>query len=130
MQSENVLDSDLAGVEGPSSKNNSSKNNLVIGVHAVTFLAGFSLLVYLIYLYWDQVKVSVTNVGYGFLLIVVLNLARHFLRAASMYRAIHPEQRNFSYLSAVAARFGGEAVTFFTFTGPFLGDATKAVLLK
>ena len=26
--------------------------------------------------------------------------------------------------------FGGEAVTFFTFTGPFLGDATKAVLLK
>jgi hypothetical protein len=128
MQSENLLDPELAGVKGPPSK--SFKNNLVIAVHAVTFVAGFSLLVYLIYWYWDQVKVSVANVGYGFLFIVVLNIARHFLRAASMYRAIHPEQRNFKYRSAVAARFGGEAVTFFTFTGPFLGDATKAVLLK
>jgi uncharacterized protein (TIRG00374 family) len=130
MQSENLLDPELAGVKDPPSKPNSLKKNLVIGVHAITFLSGFSLLVYLIYWYWDQVKVSVTNVGYGFILIVILNLSRHFLRAASMYRAIHPEQRNFKYLSAVAARFGGEAVTFFTFTGPFLGDATKAVLLK
>ena len=125
-----MLDHDLAPVKDQPAKTRSFKNNLVIGVHAVTFLAGFSLLLYLIYSYWDAVKQSVTNVGYGFLLIVLLNLTRHFLRAASMYRAIHPEQRNFKYRSAVAARFGGEAVTFFTFTGPFLGDATKAVLLK
>lgn len=130
MQSENTLDSDLASVKNRSSKPRSMKANLMIGLHAVTFLLGFSLLVYLIYFYWDQVKVSVTNVGYGFVFIVMLNLTRHFLRAASMYLAIHPEQRNFKYRSAVAARLGGEAVTFFTFTGPFLGDATKAVLLK
>lgn len=130
MQSENTLDSDLTAVNDNPPKPRSMKANIMIGLHAITFLLGFSLLVYLIYWYWDQVKVSVVNVGYGFFFIVVLNLARHFLRAASMYRAIHPEQRNFKYRSAVAARLGGEAVTFFTFTGPFLGDATKAVLLK
>jgi uncharacterized protein (TIRG00374 family) len=130
MQSENLLDSDLATVKDGPSKQSSTKANLMIGVHAITFLLGFSLLVYLIYWYWDQVKVSVTNVGYGFFLIILLNMARHFLRAASMYWAIQPEKRNFKYRSAVAARLGGEAVTFFTFTGPFLGDATKAVLLK
>src|SRR4051794_22448008 len=108
MQSENLLDSNLGGAENPPSKPNSLKNNILIGVHAVTFLAGFSLLVYLIYWYWDQVKISVTNVGYGFLFIVLLNIARHFLRAGSMYMAIHPEQRNFRYMAAVAARFGGE----------------------
>ena len=104
MQSENTLDSDLTAVKDNPPKPRSMKANLMIGLHAITFLLGFSLLVYLIYWYWDQVKVSVVNVGYGFFFIVLLNLARHFLRAASMYRAIHPEQRNFKYRSAVAAR--------------------------
>src|SRR4051794_22347364 len=130
MQSENTLDTDLTAVKGTPSKSRSKKANLMIGLHAVTFLLGLSLLFYLFKWYWPTILESIEKVGYGFLVIVVLNVARHFLRAASMYRAIHPEQRNFKYLSAVAARFGGEAVTFFTFTGPFLGDATKAVLLK
>src|SRR4030095_41300 len=97
MQSENTLDSELASVKNTTSKTRSMKANLMIGLHVVTFLLGVSLLVYLLYFYWDQVKFSVTNVGYGFLFIVLLNLPRHFLRAASMYMAIHPEQRNFKY---------------------------------
>jgi len=130
MQSENTLDTDLAPVKAGISKPRSMKANLMIGLHAVTFLLGLSLLFYLFKWYWPTILESIAKVGYGFLFIVLLNLARHFLRAASMYLAIHPERRNFKYRSAVAARLGGEAVTFFTFTGPFLGDATKAVLLK
>src|SRR5438309_978794 len=102
MQSENTLSSEISGAEGRPKKQHSLKASLMIAVHAITFLLGLALLVYLIYFFWDQVKVSVTNVGYGFVFIIVLNLARHFLRAASMYRAIHPEQRNFKYRSAVA----------------------------
>lgn len=102
-----------------------------IWVHAVAFLLGLGLLIAVVYLIgYKTLLASVAHVGWGFLIIVGLNLIRHFARAASMYLAVEPEHRTFKYRSAVAARFGGEAVNFFTFTGPFLGDATKAVLLK
>ncbi len=130
MQSENLLDPDInAGSEAR--KPRSKKANFLIWVHAITFLLGFVLLVFVIYkIGYNSILESVSNVGWGFFVIVALNLLRHLLRAASMYIAVPPEHRTFKYRSAVAARFGGEAVTFFTFTGPFLGDATKAVLLK
>ncbi|HEV7698715.1 MAG TPA: flippase-like domain-containing protein [Pyrinomonadaceae bacterium] len=99
-------------------------------VHGLLFVIGFGLLIWLVYSYWGQVRESVLNVGWGFAVVVTLNLIRHFGRALSMYRAVAPEHRNFKYRSAVLARFGGEAVNFFTFTGPFLGDATKAMLLR
>lgn len=103
---------------------------LWLWTHIVFFLVGLSLLVWLVYAYWGQVRDSVLNVGIGILLVIALNLVRHLGRAFSMYMAVSPDHRNFKYRSALLARFGGEAVNFFTFTGPFLGDATKAVLLK
>jgi hypothetical protein len=99
-------------------------------LHAIGFTIGFSLLVWLIYNYWDQVRQSVVNVGWGFVFVVGLNITRHLLRALTMYRAVDPAHRTFKYRSAVAARFGGEAVNIVSFAGPFLGDATKALLLK
>jgi uncharacterized protein (TIRG00374 family) len=98
--------------------------------HILFFLVGMGLLVWLIYAYWGQVRDSIVNVGAGVLVVIALNLLRHFGRAFSMYMAVSPDHRNFKYRSALLARFGGEAETFFTFTGPFLGDATKAMLLK
>src|ERR1035437_6109652 len=130
MQSGHSLESDIPMIHSTKRKRRSRKATIMLWLHAVTFLIGLALLIYLVYFYWDQVKISVANVGYGFFVIVALNLTRHLLRSASMYLAIHPDKRIFKYRSAVAARFGGEAVTFFTFTGPFLGDATKAVLLR
>ena len=108
-----------------------SKKNLLFSVHVITFLIGFSILAIVIYrIGYKSLLDSVANVGWGFLLIVGLNLTRHMLRAATLYIAVAPDVRTFKYRSAVAARFGGEAMTIFSFTGPFLGDATKAVLLK
>ncbi|HTH51780.1 MAG TPA: hypothetical protein VL501_07600, partial [Pyrinomonadaceae bacterium] len=98
--------------------------------HIVFFLVGLALLVWLIYAYWAQVRDSIVNVGLGIFLVIALNLLRHLGRAFSMYMAVSPAHRNFKYRSALLARFGGEAVNFFTFTGPFLGDATKAMLLR
>lgn len=108
-----------------------SKTSLWIALHALALAVGVGLLVFLIWkVGYESLLESVTKVGWGFIPIVGLNLMRHFFRAASMYLAVDKERRTFKYRSALAARFGGEAVTFFTFTGPFLGDATKAVLLK
>ena len=83
MQSENTLDTDLTAVKGTPSKPRSTKANLMIGLHAVTFLLGLSLLFYLFKWYWPTILESIAKVGYGFLFIVLLNLARHFLRAAA-----------------------------------------------
>lgn len=130
MQRENILESDPPTVESPAPKPRSHKVNLMIWAHAVAFLLGLVALVWLTYKYREPVLESLARVGWGFALIAGLNITRHLLRAFSMYLAIAPEHRNFKYRSAIAARFGGEAVTFFTFTGPFLGDATKAVLLR
>lgn len=129
MQSENYLEPDTTADEKKATKLPKVKG-LWLWLHAIGFTIGFSLLVWLIYNYWEQVRQSVLNVGWGFVFVIGLNVTRHFLRALSMYRAVDPEHRSFKYRSAVAARFGGEAVNFFSFAGPFLGDATKALLLK
>lgn len=127
MQSENYLDPALQ--EAPAPKRN--KTNRLIWVHAAALLLGFSLLAFVIYrIGYQDVIDKVSEVGWGFLVIIGLNVTRHFMRAASLYRAVAPEHRNFKYRSAVAARFGGEAMTAVSFAGPFLADATKAVLLK
>ena len=108
-----------------------SKRNLMILVQGLAFAAGLSLLIYLIYsVGYQSILDSMSRVGWGFFVILGLNISRHLLRAASLYTAIAPEHRTFGYPKVAAARFGGEAVNFFSFAGPFLGDATKAVLLR
>jgi membrane protein YdbS with pleckstrin-like domain len=129
VQIENHPETNTTDIEDSDGKRH-KVSRLWLWLHAVTFLVGLSVLTWLIYNYWDQVQQSVLNVGWGFLIVMALNITRHFLRALSMYRAVDPDHRTFKYRSAVAARFGGEAVNFFSFAGPFLGDATKALLLK
>jgi uncharacterized membrane protein YbhN (UPF0104 family) len=130
MQSEDVLEHSHPPLRATEPKR-SRKSKLLFWVHGVTFTLGLSFLIYLIYrIGYQNVLDSVSKVGWGFLAIFGLNFTRHLIRAASLYIAVEPEQRTFKYRHAAAARLGGEAVTFFSFTGPFLGDATKAVLLK
>ncbi len=131
MQSENLLDTSLQPAGNKWVKLRSKKTNLLILVHGTAFIMGLVLLVFVMYwLGYRTILESLSRVGWGFLPIIALNVTRHFLRASSLYLAVPPEHRNFKYRSAVAARFGGEAISFLTFTGPFLGDATKALLLK
>lgn len=104
---------------------------LIISIQVLAFLFGLTLLSVVIYrIGFSTIIETVRPVGFGFLVIVALNQSRHLLRALTMYLAVAPEHRNFKYRSAVAARLGGDAVNLFSFAGPFLGDATKAVLLK
>jgi hypothetical protein len=129
MQTEN-LSADSPILE-PEETQKSSRKPLFFLLHVGAFLAGLAIVVALIYFNRETISAALLRVGFGFVLLISLNLVRHFLRAASMYRAVDPARRTFKYRSAVAARFGGEAVTLFSaFTGPYLGDATKVVLMK
>ncbi len=131
MQSENFLQSDLTPPELPAARSRSNKTKVLIWIQGITFLLGLVLLAVVIYeIGYQKILDSLAKVGWGFAAVLALNVTRHFCRAASLYLAIEPEHRNGKYMSVVAARFGGEAVNFFSFAGPFLGDATKAVLLK
>jgi putative ABC transport system permease protein len=47
-----------------------------------------------------------------------------------MRAAVPAEHRRISFRNAFAARLGGEAISFLTFTGPLLGEATKVALLR
>ncbi|MEQ1604958.1 MAG: flippase-like domain-containing protein [Pyrinomonadaceae bacterium] len=131
MQSENFLQSDLTPPELPAARSRSNKTKILIWIQGITFLLGLVLLAFVIYkIGYHKILDSLSAVGWGFLAVLALNVTRHFCRAASLYLAIEPEHRKGRYINVVAARFGGEAVNFFSFAGPFLGDATKAMLLK
>lgn len=130
MQSETLLESDVMHTKEPE-KTDSGKKWLYFSLHVLAFLVGFGALVMLVIRHRATIAESLADVGWGFLAIVSCNILRHFLRSASMYRAVAPELRTFKYRRVVAARFGGEAVTLLSaFTGPYLGDATKVMLLK
>lgn len=132
MQSEEMISAETLPDDGEASgKGRSRKTGLVIWLNVLTFLLGLGLLAYVIYrVGYDKILESLATVGWGFAIILALNLARHLGRAASLYLAIEPDHRNTGYSNVVAARFGGEAVNFFSFAGPFLGDATRAMLLR
>ena len=125
-----LVESDSPAIESESQQKGTHRPIFLL-LHVTAFLAGLAVVIVLVYSNRATVSEALLDVGAGFLLLVSLNLTRHLMRAASMYRAVAPEQRTFKYRSAVAARFGGEAVTLFSaFTGPFLGDATKVMLMK
>ena len=131
MQSENYLQSDLTPPQLPVESSRSNKTKILIWIQSITFLLGLVLLAIVVYdIGYQKIFDTVSAVGWGFLAVLALNVTRHFCRAASLYLSIEPEHRKTGYMNVVAARFGGEAVNFFSFAGPFLGDATKAILLK
>ena len=57
-------------------------------------------------------------------------MARDTSCARLRCRPRFPEHRHFNFFQAFAARLGGEAISFLTFTGPLLGEATKVALLR
>ncbi len=101
-------------------------------LQAVAFLLGLGLLIFII----NRVGVqpifdALFRIGLvGFLIVVGISGSRHVLRTIAMASAVPKEHRGFSFLQAFSARIGGEAISFLTFTGPLLGEATKVALLR
>ena len=109
----------------------SNSRRSFIWLQAFAFILGLGLLIYVI----NRVGVqplfdALLRVGFGFFVILGLSGLRHVLRTVSMRAAVPPEHRRISFRNAFAARLGGEAISFLTFTGPLLGEATKVALLR
>lgn len=103
----------------------------MIWSQAIAFLLGVALLIYVI----NRVGVqpifdALARIGFGFFILLAISGTRHVLRTLAMSAAVPPEHRGFSFPQALAARLGGEVISFLTFAGPLLGEATKVALLR
>jgi len=130
---EHSLD-DLALMETSDSKSVAKPSNAkrsIAWLQAVAFVLGALLLVYVIRKVGVQpIFSALGRVGFGFFLVVGINGLRHVLRTIAMSLSVPPEHRRFTFLQAFAARLGGESMSFLTFAGPLLGEATKVALLR
>lgn len=120
---------ELSEESEPSITNNSRRS--FIWLQTLAFILGLGLLVYVI----NRVGVqplfdALLRVGFGFFVILGLSGLRHVLRTIAMRAAVPAEHRRITFRQAFAARLGGEAISFLTFTGPLLGEATKVALLR
>lgn len=102
-----------------------------IWLQVFAFLLGLALLIFVI----NRVGVqpifdALLRVGFGFFIVLALAGVRHFFRTIAMRAAVPAEHRRINFRQAFAARLGGEAISFLTFTGPLLGEATKVALLR
>ncbi|MDT7541478.1 MAG: putative transport system permease protein [Acidobacteriota bacterium] len=124
-------DSNVAVDEGADEREGGGAGRKVFWGQAVAFLLGVALLVYVLRRVGIQpVFDALAQIGLGLFLLFSISGLRHLIRAAAMRIAVAPEHRKFSLWQAFITRLGGEAVSFLTFTGPILGEATKAALLK
>ncbi|MCA1632996.1 MAG: flippase-like domain-containing protein [Acidobacteria bacterium] len=100
-------------------------------LHGFAFLFGTALLIFVIqHVGIEPIFQALSQIGLGFLWLLGIICLRHALRALALWVAVPPRERRFNLWQAFTTRIGGEAITFLTFTGPVLGEATKAALLK
>lgn len=118
---------DVSEPVGPSGSRRS-----FIWLQAIAFLLGLALLIYVINLVGLQpIFDALIRIGlFGFLILLSISGMRHVFRTIAMSAAVPREHRRFNFFQAFAARLGGEAISFLTFTGPLLGEATKVALLR
>jgi putative ABC transport system permease protein len=116
--------------EEPETTTSNTRRSL-LWLQTLAFLLGLGLLIYVI----NRVGVqplfdALLRIGFGFFVVLGLSGLRHVLRTISMRAAVPAEHRRITFRHAFAARLGGEAISFLTFTGPLLGEATKVALLR
>jgi putative ABC transport system permease protein len=120
---------ELAEESEPTSPGSSHSSFIWLQIFA--FLVGVALLVYVVRLVGVQpIFDALARIGFGFFLLLAISGSRHIFRTIAMRAAVPTEHRRISFMQAFAARLGGEAISFLTFTGPLLGEATKVALLR
>ncbi|MDX6613492.1 MAG: putative transport system permease protein [Blastocatellia bacterium] len=134
---EHAVEGSLGSQAAPGAVNHPEKTGSgggrrsVFWLQGVAFLLGLGLLVYVINRVGMQpVFDALGRIGFGFFLLLAISGLRHVLRTIAMRTAVPPEHRRFTFSQAFAARLGGESISFLTFAGPLLGEATKVALLR
>lgn len=99
-------------------------------IRAVFVLAGIALFVYLtIQLGPEQILAALRQIGWSFLVVMLLYCAHQLVRATALAAAL-VNRGALSFRDLVWIRLSGEAVQFLTFTGPLLAEPAKAWMLK
>lgn len=113
-------------------ENSSKPSGFILGFQTIAFLSGIALLCLLIYwIGFGAIVESLSRIGWGIVVVIALDGARHLLRTVCIYYAIAPENRaGVTFSNVLAARLGGEAISVITFSGPFLGDVAKTALME
>jgi putative ABC transport system permease protein len=118
-------------VDQPEQPESSRSRRSFIWLQAIAFLFGLALLIYVINRVGLQPLFdALLRIGFGFFILLGISGLRHVFRTIAMSAAVPKEHRRFTFMQAFAARLGGEAISFLTFTGPLLGEATKVALLR
>jgi putative ABC transport system permease protein len=100
-------------------------------LHILAFVFGAGLFVFLVReVGVEPIFDALKQIGGGFFVLLAIAAFRHCTRTLTMYLAVAPEHRRFTFWEAFTTRLAGETISFFTFTGPVLGEATKAALLR
>jgi putative ABC transport system permease protein len=128
---DNWVADDVEDLSKETETSTSTSRRSFIWLQTLAFLLGLGLLIFVI----NRVGIqplfdALVRIGFGFFIVLGLSGLRHFLRTISMRAAVPAEHRRITFRQAFAARLGGEAISFLTFTGPLLGEATKVALLR
>ena len=96
----------------------------------VFLLAGLALFIYLLVQLGVAAVLSMLGrIGWGAVGIAAAYAVYQSLRAAALSASV-PTGRTLPFRDSLWIRLSGEAVQFLTFTGPFLAEPAKALLLK
>ena len=103
-----------------------------IKILQVVFLVlGLALFFYIIYSVGvQQIWNSIRLVGFGFVFIILASAVRHLLRTIAWLNCIEEDHRNIKLWDLFNVRMAGDAVRMLSFTGPLLGETSKAVLIR
>ncbi len=78
----------------------------------------------------DQITASLRLMGFGFVIVMAISAVRHWLRSVAWLHCIEQDHRKIKILDLFNVRLAGDAVRLLSFTGPFLGETSKAVLIR
>lgn len=100
-------------------------------VQAVSLVIGLALFFYLINkVGFGVILTSLQTLGAGFLVLLVISGLRHMFRAVAWGLCIEKQHGTIKVTELFNIRMAGEAIRFVSFTGPFLGEPSKAALLR
>ncbi len=107
------------------------RRGLIFYLQMAAFVLGAALLVGVIRKVGvGEIFDALRQIGFGFFTLLGIIGLRHAIRTVSMWVAVPREHRHFGFVHAFTTRLSGETISFLTFTGPVLGEATKAALLR
>jgi glycosyltransferase 2 family protein len=100
-------------------------------IQIVSLVAGLILFAYLVSSVGIfRIADSIRLVGFGFVILIIVSGLRHLTRTLAWFYCIEADYRRIKIFELFNVRLAGEAVRYLSFTGPILGETSKAVLIR